>query len=107
VDFTVTWKAVSGATSYTLQQTSLDTGRVATKYTGSATSISTSVGLAGFYQLAAKACNANGCSAWANVPNTTDAEPSGGPQSISMPISGGSAPASGSSSAPASGSSTL
>jgi hypothetical protein len=27
---------------------------------------------AGFYQDAVEACNANGCSAWANAPNTTD-----------------------------------
>lgn len=75
-NFVVSWAAVSGATSYTLQQTNTDTGRVVTKYTGSATSFTTSVGLTGFYQYAVQACDAAGCSAWANAP-VTDAT---GPQ---------------------------
>jgi YD repeat-containing protein len=70
--FLVSWKAVSGATSYTLQQTNTDTGKVATKYTGSGTSTTVTVALTGFYQYAAKACNANGCSAWANATYVTD-----------------------------------
>jgi hypothetical protein len=69
-NFIVSWAAVSGATSYTLQQTNTDTGRVVTKYTGSATSFTTSVGLTGFYQYAVQACDAAGCSAWADAPVT-------------------------------------
>ena len=72
VGFAVRWTAVNGATSYTLQQTNTDTGRTGTKYTGSGTSATVTVSLTGFYQYAVEACNANGCSAWANAPNTTD-----------------------------------
>ena len=57
-------------------------------YMGTATSTSIMPGPADDnYRYAVDACNANGCSALANVPNTTDAEPSGGPNSI--PASGG------------------
>lgn len=77
VGFAVSWTAVSGATSYNLQQTEIDTGTVRSKYSGPATSTTVTIGIAGFYQFAAQACNANGCSAWVNAPNTTDAENGG------------------------------
>lgn len=88
VPFTVSWSGVSGATSYTLQQTDTNNGNVATKYTGSGTSASVDEGLPGYYTFEVKACNASGCSGWRGAPGMTDVERSGGPQTI--PASGGS-----------------
>lgn len=60
----VSWTAVSGATSYTLQRTDVTTSTTATIYSGSATSYSdNSSGLtAGQYHYNVAACNAAGCS---------------------------------------------
>jgi hypothetical protein len=68
----VNWIAVSGATSYTAQQTNLGTGAVTTFYTGSGTSHTETNGvLPGTYKYAAQACNAAGCSGWTNSGNVT------------------------------------
>ena len=89
--FAVSWTAVSGATRYDLQQTRLDTGAVRSKYSGAATHATLTIGLPGFYQFAARACNANGCSGWANATHTTDAEPAGGPRAVPA-VAGSSGP---------------
>jgi YD repeat-containing protein len=72
-DWTVSWTAVSGTTSYTLQRTNTATGLVSTVYTGAAASAIDGDALPGTYQYAVKACNAAGCSAWRNGVGTTTA----------------------------------
>jgi len=64
--FTVSWGAVTGATSYTLQTTNGLSGTTVV-YSGSATSTAQTVSTGGtqFYQL--QACNSSGCSGWADI----------------------------------------
>ena len=64
--FTVSWNAVTGATSYTLQTTNGLSGTTVV-YSGSTTSTAQTVGIGGtqFYQL--QACNSGGCSGWADI----------------------------------------
>lgn len=64
--FTVSWNAVTGATSYTLQTTNGLSGTTVV-YSGSAASASLTVSTGGtqFYQL--QACNSGGCSGWADI----------------------------------------
>jgi hypothetical protein len=66
--FTVSWAAVSGATSYTLQRTRAGTSLVTAVYSGSATSASDGgpVLVPGTYVYEVKACNVAGCSGWRN-----------------------------------------
>jgi len=61
--YTVSWGSVSGATSYTLQQSS-NGGSWSTAYTGSATSKALSGKGNGTYTYRVEACNAGGCGAW-------------------------------------------
>jgi len=65
-NFTVSWNAVTGATSYTLQTTNGLSGTTVV-YSGSATSTAQTVSTGGtqFYQL--QACNSGGCSGWADI----------------------------------------
>ncbi|MFC3654122.1 hypothetical protein ACFONN_21465, partial [Dyella humi] len=65
-NFTVSWSAVTGATSYTLQTTNGLSGTTVV-YSGSAISTAQTVSTGGtqFYQL--QACNSGGCSGWADV----------------------------------------
>jgi hypothetical protein len=86
VNFAVSWASVIGASSYTLQQTNVDTGKVKTMNPGAATSYTTSIGLPGLYQYAVKACDSAGCSSWRNAGNTTDSENGGN----AIPASGSS-----------------
>ena len=74
VGFGVSWSAVSGATSYTVRWTNLETGRVATSTTSSTSAVVT-ISLPDDYQLAVQACNAKGCSGWTNASNTTTVNP--------------------------------
>ncbi len=74
VGFGVSWSAVSGATSYTVQWTNLATGRVASSTTSSTSAVVT-ISLPDDYQLAVQACDAQGCSGWTNAPNTTTVNP--------------------------------
>ncbi len=93
VNFSVSWAPVSGATSYTVQQTGLDSGKVKT-YTSSTTSVTAIIGVPGDYQFAVQACDSAGCSGWRNAPNITEA---GSTTNAAPAGSSGSAPASGSS----------
>jgi hypothetical protein len=62
--YTVAWNAVSGATSYNMQQT-LPDGTVNTPYNGTATQASaTDIGTNGTVTVQVRACSASGCSAW-------------------------------------------
>jgi len=74
VAFGVQWSAVSGATSYQLQQTeSGGRNAVTTPYSGSATSKVITLGglVDDDFQYAARACNSAGCSGWTNAPHST------------------------------------
>lgn len=64
--FTVSWNAVTGATSYTLQTTNGLSGTTVV-YSGIATSTAQTVSTGGtqFYQL--QACSSGGCSGWADI----------------------------------------
>ena len=64
--YTVSWGAVSGATSYTLRRTNTGTNAVGTAYSGPASSVSDYT-VAGTYLYAVNACNAVGCSGWRNA----------------------------------------
>jgi YD repeat-containing protein len=67
--WTVSWAAVGGATSYTLQRTNTATSAVVAAYSGSATSTIDGHSLLlvpGSYVYAVKACNVAGCSGWRN-----------------------------------------
>jgi YD repeat-containing protein len=59
--YSVSWTSVSGATSYTLEQ-SANGGAWATAYTGSALGASFTGKAAGSYSYRVKACNSSGCS---------------------------------------------
>ncbi len=74
VGFGVSWSAVSGATSYTVRWTNIETGRVASSTTSSTSAVVT-ISLPDDYQLAVQACDAKGCSGWTNAPNTTTVNP--------------------------------
>ncbi|GGA16898.1 hypothetical protein [Dyella nitratireducens] len=65
-NFTVSWNAVAGATSYTLETTN-GAGSTTVVYSGSAASTAQTVTTGGtqFYQL--QACNSSGCSGWADI----------------------------------------
>lgn len=60
----ISWSAVSGATSYNLQKTSLASNETSTVYSGSATSRFDDDIPPGRYDYAVDACNAAGCSGW-------------------------------------------
>ena len=91
--FTVSWSASSLATSYNLRKTRLDTGAVATVYSGSGTSTSTTLGGLTEYevQFAVQACHGSQCSGWTNAPNATDMIPKNQPKNVA-PASGSSTP---------------
>ncbi|MCE5233122.1 MAG: hypothetical protein ABFC67_03750 [Mizugakiibacter sp.] len=83
VAFTVSWTASSEATTYNLQGTESGTHNVTrTSYSGPNTSVVLTLGgmVDDDFQYAAQACNANGCSAWANASNSTYLQGKGGAQ---------------------------
>lgn len=89
--FVVSWTASTEATSYTLQQTEFGSrNAVKALYSGSGTS--TGVTLSGVvgddFQYAVQACNANGCSAWANASDSTYLQNASGTSAV--PASGSS-----------------
>jgi len=74
----VTWAAAATATSHKVQKTSLDTGSVVIVATTTVTSATMpSPTLSQYLQYAVQACNAAGCSAFKNAPNTTQTDPPG------------------------------
>jgi hypothetical protein len=60
------WNAVSGATSYELQQNRSSLGWTNGAYTGPNTSVMLQRGLGGLYEYRVRACNAGGCSGYSN-----------------------------------------
>jgi len=78
VQYYVTWTAAATATSYNVQRTNAITGATALAYTTSGTSVTIAApGASQTLQYAVQACNASGCSAYANAPNTTETDPPG------------------------------
>ena len=82
--YTVSWSAVSTATSYSLQE-QVNGGAWATIQTGSATSKAISGKGNGTYGYQAQACNAGGCGPWSSVDTTTVLLPPAVPGSITVP----------------------
>jgi len=71
-DYGVTWSAVSGATSYTLQEDdNAGFSSPTTQYAGSATSWSASNHVTGTYYYRAQASNLGGTSGWSNIQSVT------------------------------------
>ncbi|MDO1527979.1 DUF6531 domain-containing protein [Fulvimonas sp. R45] len=90
---TISWAAVSGATSYNLQRTFVATGATSTIYTGSATSHADVTIPPGQYDYAVDACNAAGCSGWTrggpltsipNCPESSAAETAGSMEPLAI-----------------------
>ena len=90
---TISWAAVSGATSYNLQRTFVATGATSTIYTGSATSRADVTIPPGQYDYAVDACNAAGCSGWTrggpltsvpNCPESSAAETAGSMEPLAI-----------------------
>lgn len=82
--YTVSWTAVSTATSYTLQER-INGGSWATIQTGSATNKAISGKSNGAYGYQAQACNAGGCTTWSTISSTTVLLPPATPVSITVP----------------------
>lgn len=71
-NYAVTWNAVSGASSYTLQEDDdLGFSSPTTRFTGSATSWSASNHVTGTYYYRAQASNSGGASGWSNTQSVT------------------------------------
>lgn len=82
--YTVSWNAVVGATSYDLQE-SANGGAWTAVYSGSALSRSLSGKLTGGYAYRARACNAEGCSAWGPTDSISVELPPSGVATLSAP----------------------
>ncbi|MBD8874360.1 hypothetical protein [Rhodanobacter sp. DHB23] len=85
--YTVSWGAVSTATSYTLQLSSNGGSTWSTAYNGSATSWGASGQGNGSYVYRVEACNVGGCSAWSSSGTTTVLLPPASAPSLSVPAS--------------------
>jgi len=83
-NFTVSWTAVSAATSYTLQER-INSGGWATIQTSSATSKAISGKVNGSYGYQVQACNIGGCGPWSSVGTTAVLLPPALPASITVP----------------------
>ncbi|MEO9000743.1 MAG: hypothetical protein ABI287_04235 [Rhodanobacter sp.] len=84
--YTISWSASSGSTSYKVLRTDEDTG--SSSIIG--TTANTSLGVLApidtqTLQYAVQACNASGCSAFTNAPNTTSTDGKGAPRVITPP----------------------
>ena len=84
--YTVSWGAVSGATSYTLQE-QVNGGGWSSVQTSASTSWSVSGKGNGSYGYQVQGCNASGCSPWSSVASTTVLLPPPAPASITIPTS--------------------
>ena len=82
--YTVSWGAVSTATSYTLQE-QINGGTWATIQTSSATSKAISGKGNGTYGYKVQACNVGGCGPWSSTGTTTVLLPPAAPASITVP----------------------
>lgn len=82
--YTVSWSAVTGATSYPLQE-QVNGGVWTTVQSSAATGWATSGKGNGSYGYRVQACNSSGCNAWSNVASVTVLLPPAAPASISVP----------------------
>jgi len=82
--YTVSWSAVTGATSYPLQE-QVNGGAWTTVQNSAATSWAASGKSNGSYGYRVQACNSSGCNAWSNVASVTVLLPPPTPASISVP----------------------
>ncbi len=82
--YTVAWSAVSGATSYTLQE-QVNGGSWSTVQASDATSLAVSSKGNGTYGYQVQACNSSGCSAWSTVVSTTVLLQPPAPGTITVP----------------------
>ena len=82
--YTVSWSAISGVTTYVLQEQT-NGGAWVTIQAGSATSIAISGKAAGVYAYKAQACNLGGCGPWGGAVTTTVTFPPAMPASITVP----------------------
>lgn len=82
--YTISWTAVSTATSYTLQE-SINGGGWTTVQANGNTSWATSGRGNGSYGYRVQACNAGGCGGWSGTVTTTVLLPPPAPGSISVP----------------------
>ena len=73
-NFTVSWGAVTDATSYTLQQLNTASGSWSTVYTGTAVTDAINSLAAGTYQYRVQACDSSGCGNW-TTSSTVDVWP--------------------------------
>ena len=83
--YTVSWGAVSTATSYTLQMSTNGGSTWSTPYTGSATNWAASGQSNGTYAYRVEACNAGGCSAWSGTGSAVVMHPPASAPSLSVP----------------------
>jgi YD repeat-containing protein len=84
--YTVSWSAITGATSYPLQE-QVNGGAWTAVQNSAATSWATSGKSNGNYGYRVQACNSSGCNAWSNVASVTVLLPPPAPASISAPAS--------------------
>lgn len=82
--YTVSWSAVTGATSYNLQE-QVNGGAWTTVQGSAATSWATSGKSNGSYGYHVQACNSSGCSAWSVTASVTVLLPPPAPASLAVP----------------------
>ncbi|EIL88204.1 wall associated protein, partial [Rhodanobacter spathiphylli B39] len=68
---TVSWSAVAGASSYTVEETDPGSSVGDTFYSGPNTSASSIIFATGSVKFRVKACNATGCSGWSGYGSVT------------------------------------
>ena len=83
--FSISWTAVSTATSYTLQESTNGGSTWASVQSNGSTSWSTSGRGNGSYSYRVQACNVGGCAGWSGVGTTTVLLPPPTPTGVSVP----------------------
>lgn len=83
--YTLSWTAVSGSTSYVLQEL-MSGGSWSVVTSGAARSWNVSGQVDGSYSYRVQACNATGCGAWSNVGITTVTHPPASAPVLSAPV---------------------
>ncbi|MDR6840427.1 hypothetical protein [Pseudoxanthomonas sacheonensis] len=86
-DYTVSWTASTGATSYTLDQSTNGGSTWATAYTGAAQSVPYVDKPAGNYTYRVKGCNSAGCSAYSANATVQSIQPPSGTSTVTAPAS--------------------
>lgn len=82
--YTVNWSAITGATSYNLQE-QVNGGAWITVQGSAATSLVASGKSNGSYGYRVQACNSSGCSVWSVVASVTVLHPPAAPASLAVP----------------------